>query len=191
MFSAYKEGEEKISFRGGERAKMKKKGLVIAMALLAVAMFVAPVLAEPTRGLKVPATLIPGPEVVDPSIPPPERQWMTHGGIFQARGEQNDYYPITLTIGTDVYTDGYSYNFGNGVFNTKTKMLNFRGLAVWTFEGVGGFEGNLKMKISAIDGYYSIHGVLRGFGDFEGQTLMLSYDGPPVGAVWTGYCLKG
>ena len=167
---------------------MNKKVLVVTMTLLAVAMFVAPVMAEPTNGQKVPATLIPGPAV---GGAPPERMWITNGDIQQIRGRQVDYFPITLTIGSDVYTNGYSYNFVNSVFNLKTMVVNTRGLAVWTFAGIGGFEGNLEMKLSAIDGSYSIHGVLRGFGNFEGQTLMLSYDGPPVGAVWTGYCLKG
>jgi hypothetical protein len=168
--------------------ELNKKVLVIAVALMAVAMLATPVMAEPTKGLKVPASLIPGPQV---GGAPPEKQWVTNGGISQGRGREVDYFPITLTIGSDVYTDGYSYNFGNVMFNSKTMVLNSRGLAVWTFEGIGGFEGNLEMKLSAIDGYYSIHGVLFGFGDFEGQMLMLSYKGPPVGAVWTGYCLIG
>jgi len=167
---------------------MKKKVLVIPIVLMFAAMFVIPVMAEPTKGLMVPASLIPGPQV---DGAPPEKHWDTNGGIFQARGREVDYFPITLTIGSDVYTNGYSYNFGDSMFNSKTMIQNSRGLAVWTFEGiVGGFEGDLKMMISAVDGYYSIHGVLFGFGNFEGQTLMLSYKGPPVGAVWTGYCLK-
>jgi hypothetical protein len=167
---------------------MNKKVLAIPIAIVFAAMLVIPVMAEPTKGLMVPASLIPGPQV---GGAPPEKHWDTNGGISQGRGREVDYYPITLTIGNDVYTNGYSYNYGNQMLNLKTMMLNNRGLAIWTFEGIGGFEGNLKMKLSAIDGYYSIHGVLFGFGDFEGQTLMLSYEGPPVGAVWTGYCLKG
>jgi hypothetical protein len=167
---------------------MNKKVLAIPIALVFVAMLVIPVIAEPTKGQKVPASLIPGPQV---GGAPPEKQWETNGGIGQGRGREVDYFPITLTIGNDVYTDGYSYNYGNQMFNSKTMILNSRGLAIWTFEGIGGFEGNLEMKLSAIDGYYSIHGVLFGFGDFEGQKLMLSYEGPPVGAVWTGYCLIG
>jgi hypothetical protein len=166
---------------------MNKKVLTIPIAIVFAAMLVIPVMAEPTKGLKVPASLIPGPQV---GGAPPEKHWETNGGISQGRGREVDYFPITLTIGSDVYTNGYSYNFGNAMFNSKTMIQNSRGLAVWTFEGIGGFEGNLEMKISAIDGYYSIHGVLFGFGDFEGYKLMLSYDGPPVGAVWTGYCLK-
>jgi hypothetical protein len=171
---------------------MNKKLLVMTTVLLAVAMLVAPVLAEPTKGLKVPATLTPGPEVVPPPPPFPDRVWTTNGGITQIRGEQRDYYPITLTIGIDEYTDGYSSNFGDVVINFKTGWLTERSFTEWTFPSVdGGFAGNLEMKLSIFTGWYSIHGVLRGFGDFEGQTLMLSYDGPPVGAVWTGYCLKG
>jgi hypothetical protein len=166
---------------------MNKKVLLIPIVLMAAAILVVPVMAEPTRGLKVSASLIPGPQV---GGTPPEKHWETNGGISQGRGREVDYYPIILTIGSDVYTDGYSYNFVNQMFNSKTMMFNTRGLAIWTFEGIGGFEGNLEMKLSAIDGWYSMHGVLFGFGYFEGQTLMVSYDGPPVGAVWTGYCLK-
>ena len=167
---------------------MNKKVLLIPMVLMAACILVVPVMAEPTKGLKVPASLIPGPQV---GGAPPEKHWETNGGIFEGRGREVDYFPITLTIGSDVYYNGYSYNFGDATFNSKTMIQVSRGVAVWTFEGIGGFEGNLEMKISAIDGYYSIHGVLFGFGDFEGYKLMLSYEGPPVGAVWTGYCLKG
>lgn len=167
---------------------MNRKLLTILIAIVFAAMLVIPVMAEPTKGLKVAASLIPGPQV---GGAPPEKHWETNGGIGQARGREVDYYPITLTIGNDVYTDGYSYNYGNQMLNLNTMILNNRGFAIWTFEGIGGFEGNLEMKLSVIDGYYSIHGVLFGFGDFEGYKLMLSYEGPPVGAVWTGYCLKG
>ena len=167
---------------------MNKKVLAIPIALVFAAMLVIPVMAEPTEGLMVPASLIPGPQV---GGAPPEKHWETNGGILQGRGREVDYFPITLTIGSYVYTNGYSYNFGDSMFNEKTMIQNSRGLAVWTFEGIeGGFEGDLKMRISAVDGYYSIHGVLFGYGYFEGQMLMLSYEGPPVGAVWTGYCLK-
>ncbi len=165
--------------------------LALSFVVLVSVTCVAPAIAESTKGLKVPATLTPGPPVVDPPLPPPDKVWSTNGGIIQIRGEQTDYDPITLTIGGDVYTDGYSSNFGNVVINLKTGWLISRGYAEWTFEGIGGFAGNLEMKLSIITGWYSIHGVLHGFGDFEGQTLMLSYAGPPFPALWTGYCLKG
>jgi len=167
---------------------MNKRDLVIPIVLMAVAMLATPVMAEPTKGQKVAASLIPGPQV---GGSPPEKQWITNGDIQQIRGREVYYFPIILTIGSDVYTGGYSSNVNDVAFNLKTAVVNIRTEAVWTFVGIGGFEGNLKMKLSAIDGWYSIHCVLFGFGDFEGQKLMLSYDGPPVGAVWTGYCLKG
>jgi hypothetical protein len=103
MFSTHKEEKKKINFRGGERAKMNKKMLVITTVLLAVAMLVAPVMAEPTNGQKVPATLVAAPQV---GGAPPEKHWMTNGGIIQNRGKQNDYYPITLTIGSDGHHHG-------------------------------------------------------------------------------------
>ena len=168
---------------------MNKKVVGIAVVLMTVAMLAVPVMAEPTKGRKVPASLTPGPQVS--GTPPPVRRWRTDGDIRQSRGLQTDYYPITLTIGNDVYPNGYSYNFGNEALNFRTGWLNNRGYAEWTFEGIGGFAGNLEMKLHIFTGWYSIHGVLFGFGDFEGYTLMLSYDGPADGAVWTGYCLIG
>ena len=49
---------------------MNKKIAVITITLFAVAIFVAPVMAEQTNGLKVTAVLIPGPNVIDPPPPP-------------------------------------------------------------------------------------------------------------------------
>jgi len=173
---------------------MNKKVLLMAIALLAVAMFVAPVMAEPTKGLKVDATLKPGPMVFEGV---PEKQWITEGGIEQIRGMQVDYFPITLTIGSDVYTKGYSTNIQDVVYNPETGVSNIRSDTVWTFAGIGGFAGNLEMKLWFVEGipwpYYSIHTLMHGFGAFEGQTLMLSYEGPITfpREVWTGYCLKG
>lgn len=167
---------------------MNKKTLVIALSLLTLAMFVAPAVAEPTNGQKVPATLTAGPQI---SGTPPEKIWTTNGGILQGRNRGIDYFPISLTIGSDVYMNGYSSNVVNAMSNPEIMVVNYRGYAVWTFEGIGGFEGNIEMKVSAINGWYTLHCVVHGFGDFEDQTLMLSYDGPPFPAVWTGYCLKG
>lgn len=166
---------------------MNKKVLVIPIVLIAAAMFAVPVMAEPTKGLKVPATLTAAPQV---GGAPPERDWTTNGDIVQTRGGETYFFPIILTIGSDVYDGGFSSNVNDAVINLKTLVVNVRTEVVWTFEGIGRFEGNIKMKLSIIDGWYSIHTVLFGFGDFEGQMLMLSYYGPQVGAVWTGYCLK-
>jgi hypothetical protein len=172
---------------------MNKKVLVMGTALLAVAMFVAPVMAEPTEGQKVPAELYP--QYIPYYEAPPEKEWTTNGGITQSRGGQTDYYPIALKIGTVLYTNGYSTNIKDVVFNSKTSVVNSRSDTVWEWKDIGGFAGNLEMKLWFEEGipwsYYSMHALMHGFGDFEGQTLMLSYDGPLPGSVWTGYCLKG
>lgn len=171
---------------------MNKKFLVIAVALMTVAMLATPVLAEPTKGQKVAAELYP--QTWPYYEVPPEKEWTTNGGIEQSRGGQTDYYPIALRIGSNLYNDGYSTNINDEVFNSKTLVWNVRSDTVWEWEDIGGFAGNIEMKLWFEEGipypYYSIHTLMHGFGDFEGQTLILSYDGPLPGAVWTGYCLK-
>ena len=166
-----------------------KKILMLAISLLTLAMLVTPVMAEPTNGQKVTATLVPG----DMDSLGWDRRWRTDGDIRQTRGHSINYYPITLTIGDDdPYEDGTSSNLANDVLNLKTYWLISRDYAQFTFpSAVGGFEGNVWMKVHIFTGWYSLHCVLHGFGDFEGQTLMLSYAGPGEGSLWTGYCLKG
>jgi hypothetical protein len=177
--------------KGGDR--MNKKILGIFVSLLVVAMLATPVMAEPTKGQKVAAELYPQALPYYEGIP--EKNWTTNGGITQERGGQTDYYPIDLKIGSALYTDGYSTNINDVVSNSKTSVVNIRSDTVWTFAGIGGFAGNIEMKLWFVEGmpmpYYSIHTLMHGFGDFEGQTLMLSYDGKLMGAVWKGYCLKG
>jgi hypothetical protein len=175
-----------------EVKELKNKVFVAAIALLVVAILVTPAMANPTAGQKVPAqmfTLGGGPMV-------PGEYRMTNGGILQVRGEQQIIYNI-LFIGSEDY-DVYSSNVWDGVYNFKIGLLIHNYDAVWYIPGEGsdsGFSGNVEAKIYGFDpisGTYSritVHSVTQGFGDFEGQTLMLSYDGPP-GGVWTGYCLK-
>ena len=171
---------------------MNKRVLVIPLALIVATLLVVPVMAEPTRGQKVAAEMYP--QVMPFDEVEPDKDWTTNGGIAQSRGGQTDFYPIALKIGSDLYEDGYSTNINDEVFNSKTSVSNIRSDTVWTFAGIGGFAGNIEMKLWFVEGeplpYYSIHTLMHGFGDFEGQTLMLSYNGPLIGAVWTGYCLK-
>jgi hypothetical protein len=171
---------------------MNKKVLVIPLVLIAATILVVPVVAKPTKGQKVFAELYP--QTMPYAEVPPEKEWTTNGGIEQSRGGQTDYYPIALKIGSVLYTDGYSTNINDVVFNSKTLVVNTRSDTVWEWEDIGGFAGNIEMKLWFEEGipypYYSMHTLMHGFGYFEGQTLMLSYDGPLPGAVWTGYCLK-
>lgn len=166
---------------------MNRKFLVIAVAFMAVAVLATPVMAEPTAGLKVPATLTTVPiDEVDPEW------WITNGHILQGRGGQETHLLI-LNIGGTVHISVDTSVFDE-MLNYKTRMLNRR----YTTLDSGldnGFAGNIEIKIynwKTPDMYYTAHCVLQGFGNFEGQTLMLSYEGPlVVPMVWTGYCLKG
>jgi hypothetical protein len=191
LFRSLRGDEEKLDLE--EVKELNNKVFLVAVALLALAILGTPVIAEPTMGQKVPAQMITiggGPNI-------PGEYRMTNGGILQVRGEQQVIYN-TLYIGSEDY-NVYSSNVWDGVFNFKIGMIIHNYNTVWYIPGEGsdsGFSGNVEAKIYGLDlvsGTYSrmtVHSVTQGFGDFEGQTLMLSYDGPPGGA-WTGYCLKG
>jgi hypothetical protein len=183
LFRSLRGDEEKLELK--EVKKLNYKVFAGAIALLVVIILGTPALADPTVGQKVPAQMITlggGPMV-------PGEYRMTNGGILQVRGEQKVIYNI-LFIGSEDY-DVYSSNVYDGVYNFKTGMIIHNYNVVWYIPGEGadsGFSGNVEAKIYGLDlvsGTYSritVHSVTQGFGDFEGQTLMLSYDGLPGGA---------
>jgi len=176
-----------------------KKTAVVISALALLMMFAAvPVMAEPTRGQKVPLK-----EYITGllGVVPPPRAWETKGGIFQMRGEQ-EFLTVKFVIGDPAYA---TYDFdhtivGYGSGNTKTRVFVGHYDCVWTLadDDSSGFSGNLEMKLYDFDlsagtwSWWSAHEVAQGFGDFAGQTLMLSMEGPmDITAPWTGYLLKG
>lgn len=176
---------------------MKRRIILIPTLVLLMLLAVVPVMAEP-KGLKVPAnikmikllSLVPGTETT------------TAGGIQQIRGELNVFQNV-LDIDGNLY-DVYSSNIADSSWNTKTGVKIVHYDAVWYIPTDGsdnGFSGNVEAKfydwaIDPITGrptfsIESVHCVMQGFGDFAGQTLMLSYEGPSAKDPWTGYCLKG
>lgn len=163
------------------------KILLIALASAVVLLFAAvPVIAEPTNGQKVPATLMSIPvSEVDPDY------WRTNGDIGQARGGKQTY-RLFLNIDGVVTTGFFSVLFDE-VINFKTDMFVRRYTTV-DLGTANGFAGNVLFKIynyyAGLDVHFDIHCLLHGYGSFEGQTLMLSCEGPNP-FVWTGYCLKG
>ena len=165
---------------------MSRKIFVTAIVFLVVALLATPVMAEPTNGQKVPAmaTFIPWDEEV------PE-YWSTNGDVGQGRGGQETYLLI-LNIGGSITSEFVTVVFDE-MINFKTDMFVRR----YTTLDSGldsGFAGNIQFKMynyyAGVDVHYDINCVLQGFGDFEGQTLMLSYEGS-MPLTWTGYCLKG
>jgi hypothetical protein len=180
-----------------------KKTAVVILALALLMTFAAvPVMAKPTKGQKVPLK-----EYITGSdgIVPPAREWVTKGGIFQMRGEQ-EFLTVRFFIGDPSYA---TYDFdhtivGYGSWNTKTGVFVARYDCVWTLasDDSSGFSGNMELRaynfnLDTVTGTvswssWSAHEVAQGFGYFAGQTLMLSINGPYVPtAPWTGYLLKG
>jgi hypothetical protein len=117
--------------------------------------------------------------------------------------DASSYYLITdLNIGGTHYT-GVSCNVYTGEYNLHQQTMSMEYDAIWYVGALGdlrsGFAGNIEAKIFdyLIGGMYSritVHLVMHGFGDFEGQTLMLSFDSATdpggINGAWNGYCLK-
>lgn len=166
--------------------EVNRKVLVIAVALMAVAMLATPVMASPAE--KIPVTLAFG----APTSDDPEKIWTTNGDIRQVRGVPTSR-NIILYIPGELPLYGVDTNTWNGQYNLKTDFAILHYDVVFAFSG-GTFEGILTMKIKdyslpPIFWYYSAHLVFQGTGAFQGQTLMLSYEGP-FALEWTGYLLR-
>ena len=176
--------------------------VVLALALLAVTFAAVPVLADKTDGQLVSVT-----QKFVSQIGPiiPGERWRTDSGIFQLRGWQYRY-TARLTVGSTIYPL-YSVTTYDGVFNPNTGVVNLRYDVVWYWYtgpapavSANGFAGNFESKLTNVITYpppvygpggggETIHCVLQGFGTFEGQTLMLSYDGPVHGGDLAGFLL--
>lgn len=119
-------------------------------------------------------------------------------GVIQYRGFIQDHSGILSIDGTSYPI--YSSDTWDGTFNPDTKVLVRHDDAIWYISSNGapdGFAGNIEAKAfdfnPATRRYSRVeeHCLLQGFGSFAGQTLMLSYDGPPPGPAdsWTGFAL--
>ncbi len=111
------------------------------------------------------------------------------------------YYTLVLGIGEESYT-GISCNVYCAEYNSKTMRNHVRYDAIWYVGALGdisnGFSGNMEASIFDFvpkTGAYSrltVHGVMQGFGSFEEQTIMISFDSnEDTDGIWRGYCLKG
>lgn len=177
---------------------MNKKVLMIALALMTLSILATPfsatVKADKTDGQWVPlSSIITGP----PSILPGEIR-VTDGRIIQIRGQQLSFTALT-TIGGTIYPV-YVHAVFDATFNSKTGVFNTRIDNVWYIGSQGspnGFAGNTESKYFGVTtlppatsaSWLTEHLLLQGFGRFEGQTIIASYDGPPPFSTLTGYCL--
>ena len=176
-----------------------RKRVVLSSSIALLIMFttfnlISLVMADRTDGQWVPASqhttgtirVIPGEVMV------------TDAGVIQYRGFLQDHSGI-LSIGGTSYPI-YSSDVWDGTFNPNTGVLVRHDDAVWYIsakDSPNGFAGNIHAKaidFNPVTRRYSRvieQCLLQGFGSFAGQTLMLSYDGPPPGPndSWTGFAL--
>ena len=171
---------------------MSKKILIPAIVLMALVMLSTPVIAEPTAGQQVPTLLTITGTI---GFAPPTKEWTTNGGVMQFR-ELYQPHSFMLTIGTEDFT-GFTSGFEDGKVDFVKSTAIIRAYATYWIDGIdGGFAGIIHFKAYNFNlfdftwDWEIVHLVAQGFGDFEGQTLMLSYAGLPNGPR-TGYCLKG
>jgi hypothetical protein len=132
-----------------------------------------------------------------PSVIPGEIM-VTDAGVLQYRNFLQIHSGI-LTIGGTSYPI-YSSDVWDASYNPNTRVLVRHDTAVWYISSNGspdGFAGNIQARAFDFNPvtrrYVRVeeHCLLLGFGSFAGQTLMLSYDGPPPGPSdsWTGVAL--
>ena len=174
---------------------MNKKVLGIAVVLMAVAMLATPVMAEPTKGQKVPARfrVIPPPDVTDAGY-----SWFTKSGVFHGRGH-TEKYSAKLNISGTVYDAFFVTVMKVALWNPKQRTMASHSEDIVYIPSEGSSNGFSGMGILRFYGWdwttqmwtsQKIYHIWHGFGSFEGQTLMLSYEGP-ISSIVTGYCLKG
>ncbi len=193
--------------KGGET--VNKKVLVLAFSLLMLVFAVAPVIADPTKGQKVPAEQYPGSSVTTPTVCPRNGVTYPYTGTFRLvdDGVLHTYdsgnvlkTKLVIHYDTGVVTlDGLSFNnydrlwkFAENLVSTGSDAV-YHYDAIWWFPTVeGGFEGNINLQITDYNGpnvNIKTNCLLQGYGSFEGQTVQLSIDAP-MNIVWNGYLLK-
>jgi hypothetical protein len=173
---------------------MNKKILGVFVVMLAFVMLATPVMAEPIKGLKVTAsfTVIP-----PPTTTPGELRW-TPSGVAHGKGLEEVYSAILIIDGTP-YPASFVIVTQVGNWNPQQETMIMRTKDILYIPSEGSPDGFSGMGTAKFYGWswithmwtsQKINHVWHGFGSFEGQTLMLSYEGP-ISPTTTGYCLKG
>jgi hypothetical protein len=173
---------------------VKKKILCVLVAMLAVALLTIPVMGAPAtkiEGVTVTGDVV---QTSDPGYP----RLVSDGTISHGKGTSVG--PVTVNIPDQTPLNGIWNGEWVSMGNWKEDpvVLNIRGKVVWTFTGegtTGTFVGLVQRKIigfppdpPTVIPYFEDNVVLRGTGDFLGQTLKLTFEGyPPV--IHEGYII--
>ena len=171
---------------------MNKKVLGIVVFLLAVAMLATPVMANPTKGQKVPVEM----RILGFYSEPGEgfSSRTTNGGIKIVKNSIVVYDPILLFIVEDLPLTGTVVSNTHSEENTNQQNIVIQYDTVMYFSTPeGGFKGKMFARLTGLltpDWYIKWNIELHGYGAFEGQTLLMSTSSPypnPVPA--SGYLL--
>ena len=172
---------------------MNKKILVVTITLLFGVMMVTPVMADPTKGQKVPATLSFGDSSTEPGTANSAGNTM-HGQMTVIWEIAIDIDGVPTYTGT-AFAERYSVNVA-----VEGKMTNIVFKEVYDIEiddADGGFVGSVRILMRIFPGMPptilgKAHVLLVGYGDFEGQTLNVGHHWGAFGGgiAWDGYLLK-
>lgn len=171
---------------------MKRAILFLSSILLLACFSLAPVLAA-----GIPAHRVPVREWSTGSAGSTTGEvWTTPGGVIQTKGATITY-PTYLEIDGATPLEGISTNTFSQVRNTNEGILVVQYDADWYYASEkGGFKGNVEATVTGMTNpvtppvMMNLHTVLHGYGSFEGQILMLSYEGKYSSkAIWTGTLL--
>ena len=173
---------------------MNWKILGLVFAFIFLAMLATPVMAAPAtkiEGVTVTAVVT---QAANPGYP----RFVSHDTIGHSKGTSVG----TVTVNIPGKTPLNGIWNGEWVSNSNWKedpvVVNIRGKVVWTFTGegtTGTFVGLVQRKITGfppspptVIPYFEDNVVLHGTGDFQGQTLKLTFEGyPPV--IHEGYII--
>ena len=170
---------------------MNKKVLEIAVVLVAAAMLITPVLAAP-------ATKIEGVKLTTvTALHPVATRSSIHNNIVHNEGTTDGIATLTIPDQDPLHFNYYGIWHGTSHwtgFNAPdpegTNVVNSMVVLTCTDDGIDGtFEGMYHTKNVGLPprlppngpwSYTEIHIVLHGTGDFQGQTLKVSYAGEPA-----------
>lgn len=169
---------------------MKKKILATMFVLVIAALMIAPVLAAPTNQ-KVPITIY---WTAGPTTPEPGYPKLT--GIV-THGHATLTWTVSIEVdGVPTYTGtAFTHRYVISVPQKEGRIVKFKEVYEMEInEATGGFVGS---SLILMDGLYGpsprakAHGLLQGYGDFEGQTINAGHHWTPMGPpTWWGYLLK-
>ncbi len=168
-----------------------KKIVIAVLACTLLTLFATAAFAQAAE--VVPASCTAGNPV--PNVP--GDLMITPGGIWQFRAWGFFRTAAILTI-DEVDYNVYSVNTFDATYNPSKQDIVMHYDAIW-YVGDGsttsdnGFKGNIEMRLLGYNLVSSvtsdIHANFQGFGSFEGQTLVLSYEGPSAGQEFQGVAI--